>query len=105
MKEPGFSTARTRPVKLGPLMKVASVMEARSLTSPALTATVAAAPPFLSMSYLPFKAAFIVNNGVAATNTRLPGCICFCQSTLKGCSNAKFIHNIFSPIAVHLSRV
>ena len=58
MKKPGFSTARARPFKLGPLTTVASVKEARSLTSPALTTTVAAAL-LLSMSYLPFKEAFI----------------------------------------------
>lgn len=63
MKEPGFSTARDKPVRLGPLMKVASVTEARNLTSAALTATVAKAAPFLSTSYLPLSVAFIVNNG------------------------------------------
>ena len=59
MKKPGFSTARERPFKLGPLMIVASVMDARSLTSPALTAKVEAAP-LLSASYLVFRVAFIV---------------------------------------------
>ena len=62
MKEPGFSTARAKPSRLGPLTMVASVMEARSLTSPALTENVAAAPPSLSVSYLPLNVAFIVNN-------------------------------------------
>ena len=42
-KEPGFSTARAKPVKLGPLTNVASVIEALNLTSPALAATVAKA--------------------------------------------------------------
>lgn len=63
MKTPGFSTARAKPVRLGPLMKVASVTEARNLTSAALTATVAKTAPFLSTSYLPLSVAFIVNNG------------------------------------------
>jgi len=58
MKKPGFSTARDKPFKLGPLTKVASVTEARSLTSPVLKATVAA-PVLLSFSYLPFKDALI----------------------------------------------
>lgn len=44
-------------------MKVASVIDARSLTSPALKATEAAAAAFLSLSYLPLTAAFIVNDG------------------------------------------
>lgn len=61
MKKPGFSTARERPFKLGPLMIVASVIEARSLTSPALTAKVEAAP-LLSASYLVFRVAFIVSS-------------------------------------------
>ena len=61
MKKPGFSTAKAKPFKLGPLTTVASVSEARSLTSPALKATVAAAAGLLlfSSSYLPFKDAFI----------------------------------------------
>lgn len=58
MKKPGFSTAKTKPFKLGPLTTVASVIEARSLISPALRARVAAAL-LLSVSYLPFKEAFI----------------------------------------------
>lgn len=58
MKKPGFSTARAKPFKLGPLTTVASVMEARSLMSPALTPTVAAAAA-LSVSYLAFNDAFI----------------------------------------------
>ena len=58
MKKPGFSTARAKPFKLGPLTMVASVMEARSLMSPALTATVAAAAA-LSVSYLALNDAFI----------------------------------------------
>lgn len=61
MKKPGFSTAKAKPFKLGPLTTVASVSEARSLTSPALKAIVAAAAGLLlfSSSYLPFKDAFI----------------------------------------------
>lgn len=59
MNTPGFSTPRTKPFKPGPLTTVASVSEARSLTSLAKTATFAAAP-LLSVSYLPFKDAFIV---------------------------------------------
>lgn len=62
MKKPGLSTARVKPFKLGPLAKVASVNEARSLTSPALKANAAAAAGALlfSVSYLPFKEAFIL---------------------------------------------
>lgn len=60
MKEPGFSTARTKPFKLGPAAKVASVSEARNLTSLAKTEMFAAAP-LLSVSYLPFRDAFIIN--------------------------------------------
>lgn len=74
MKEPGFSKARAKPVRLGPLMKVASVTEARNLTSAALTATVAKAAPFLSTSYLPFSVAFIVNNGRAERRDREENC-------------------------------
>lgn len=44
-------------------MKVASVIDARSLTSPALKATEAAAAAFLSLSYFPLTAAFIVYDG------------------------------------------
>lgn len=43
-KKPGFSTAKAKPVKLGPLATVASVREPLSLISPALKATVATAP-------------------------------------------------------------
>lgn len=43
-KEPGFSTAKATPVKLGPLVTVASVREPLSLSSPALKTTVAMAP-------------------------------------------------------------
>lgn len=50
MKKPGFSTARAKPFKLGPLTTVASVSEARSLTSPALKAIVAAAAGLLLLS-------------------------------------------------------
>ena len=73
MKKPGFSSARAKPFKLGPLTTVASVMEALSLTSPALRARVAVAPPFLSESYLPLKVAFIVNNveGAEMSSKRL----------------------------------
>ena len=58
MKKPGFLTATVKPFRLGPLTNVVSVMEARSLTSPELTARVAAAV-LLSFAYLPFKDAFI----------------------------------------------
>jgi hypothetical protein len=70
MKNPGFSTARAKPVKLGPLTTVASVKEARSLTSPALkTKEAAAAGPLLfSVSNLPFKDAFILVETARATN-------------------------------------
>lgn len=60
MKKPGFSTAKARPFKLGPLTTVASVREARSLKSPALTDTVAAAAA-LSGSYLALNDAFIIS--------------------------------------------
>lgn len=46
-KEPGFSTARAKPVKLGPLENVASDMEALILKSPALAVTVAKAEALL----------------------------------------------------------
>lgn len=59
MNNPGFSTARANPFKLGPLTTVASVMEARSLRSPALNATVALAAA-LSGSYRALNEAFIV---------------------------------------------
>ena len=42
-KEPGFSTAKAKPVKLGPLENVASVIETLKPMSPALAATVATA--------------------------------------------------------------
>lgn len=58
MKKPGFSRAKDKPFKLGPLMTVASVMEARSLNSPASAVTVAAAAA-LSGSYLALNEAFI----------------------------------------------
>lgn len=61
MNEPGFSTARARPFKEGPLTTVASVMVARSLTSPALTETVAAAA-ILSRSYRVLSEPFIVSH-------------------------------------------
>lgn len=54
VKKPGFSAVRSRPFKLGPLTKVASVIEARSLRSPTpppMTATAV----LLSFSYLPFR--------------------------------------------------
>lgn len=59
MKKPGLSRERARPFKEGPLMKVASVMEARSLTFPALTEKVAPAE-FLSVEYLALSEAFII---------------------------------------------
>lgn len=59
MKEPGFSTARERPFKVGPATRVASVIVARSLISPALTAN-EPTPVVLSASYLPLREAFIV---------------------------------------------
>lgn len=62
MKEPGFSRERARPFKVGPLTKVASVMDALSFTSPALTVKVAAAVLFFSDSYLPFSEAFIISS-------------------------------------------
>ena len=40
MKKPSFSTERARSFKLEPLMIVTSIMDARSLTSPALIAKV-----------------------------------------------------------------
>lgn len=70
MKKPGFSTARAKPFKLGPLTMVASVMDARSLTFPAVTATTAAADELLSVSYLAFNDAFIFSIGV--TNEARP---------------------------------
>lgn len=70
MKKPGFSTAKAKPFKLGPLTTVASVKEARSLKSPALkTKEAAAAGPLLfSVSYLPFKDAFILGETARGTN-------------------------------------
>lgn len=70
MKKPGFSTARAKPFKLGPLTTVASVKEARSLTSPALKAKEAAVAGALlfSVSYLPFKDAFILGETARGTN-------------------------------------
>ena len=59
MKKPGFSTARERPFKVGPGTKVASVMVARSLISPALKAT-EPTPVLLPPSYLPLTEAFIL---------------------------------------------
>lgn len=60
VKNPGFSTARAKPFKQGPLTTVASVMEARSLTSPALKARVTAEVAVaLSASYFALKDAFI----------------------------------------------
>lgn len=59
MKKPGFSTARDKPFKLGPLTTVASVREARSLKSPALKETVVEAAA-LSGSYLALNEAFII---------------------------------------------
>lgn len=59
MKKPGFSRAKAKPFKQGPLTTVASVMEARSLKSPALKATVVAAAA-LSGSYLALNDAFII---------------------------------------------
>nr|GMD96284.1 hypothetical protein BHM03_00039351 [Ipomoea batatas] len=50
MKAPGFSSARAKPFKEGPLTTVASVMVARSFMSPALTETVAAAAILSRMS-------------------------------------------------------
>lgn len=52
--------ASPKPFKLEPLDKVASVRVARSLTSPALTPRVVAAP-FLSTSYRHLRDAFILN--------------------------------------------
>lgn len=61
VKDPGLSTARAKPFKQGPLTRVASVMEARSLTSPALKARVMAeAGVVLSASYFALKDAFIL---------------------------------------------
>lgn len=62
MKKPGFSSERARPLKEGPLTKVASVMEARSLKSPvgiAMVEVAAVVDLSVSYSYLPFKDAFI----------------------------------------------
>lgn len=59
MKKPGFSRAKAKPFKQGPLTTVASVMEARSLKSPAFKATVVAAAA-LSGSYLALNDAFII---------------------------------------------
>lgn len=59
MKEPGFSRERARPLKEGPLTMMASVMEARSLTLPALTATVAPAE-FLSLVFLTLSDPLII---------------------------------------------
>lgn len=60
VKDPGLSTAKARPFKQGPLTRVASVMEARSLTSPALkTRVTAEAAVALSASYFALKDAFI----------------------------------------------
>lgn len=65
VKDPGFSTARAKPFKQGPLTTVASVMEARSLTSPALKARVTAeAAVALSASYFALKDAFISGAGL-----------------------------------------
>lgn len=58
MKKPGFSIERARPFREGPFTTVASVMEARSLTLLAATATVAPAE-FLSVAYVVFSDAFI----------------------------------------------
>lgn len=58
IKKPGFSTAKAKPFKQGPLTMVASVMEARSLKSPALAVTVAKTAA-LSGSYLALNDAFI----------------------------------------------
>ncbi|KAM1045728.1 hypothetical protein PS1_036981 [Malus domestica] len=58
MKEPGFSTTRTRPFKLGSAAKVASAREARKLTSLAKKVTFAATS-FMSVSYLRSAAAVI----------------------------------------------
>lgn len=62
MKEPGFSTEIERPFKERVwVMRVASVMETRSLTSPPLRATVPAAPRLcLSVSYLAFREAVVI---------------------------------------------
>ena len=60
MKKPGFSTARERPFKVGPATRVASVMVARSLRSPALKAR-EPTPVLLSPSYLPLTEAFIIS--------------------------------------------
>lgn len=59
MKKPGLSRERATPFKEGPFEKVASVMQARSLTFPALTEMVAPAA-FLSVEYLAFSDAFII---------------------------------------------
>ena len=63
MKQPGFSTARERPLREGSLTKVASVIEALSLKSPAGITTVevaeVAAVLSVSYSYLPFNDALI----------------------------------------------
>lgn len=62
MKKPGFSRERARPLREGPLTKVASVIEARSLKSPAGMASVEVAEVAVfcvSYSYFPFKDAFI----------------------------------------------
>lgn len=100
MKEPGFSTARAKPVRLGPLMKVASVTEARNLTSPALTAMLAKAAPFLSTSYFPFRVAFIVNNGCSCKETRQQGC---CQrSSNSGIINYYANVHFFLSFSCHL---
>lgn len=59
MKKPGFSTARERPFKLGPATKVASVMVARSLRSPALKASEPTPVLLPPASNLPLTEAFI----------------------------------------------
>lgn len=69
MKELSFSTARTKPVKLGSLMKVVSVMETLSLTSRTIMGRVAAAPSFLSMSYqILVKREWFSNWGFSSAN-------------------------------------
>lgn len=62
MNEPGLSMEKPRPLREGPLTTVASVMEARRLTSPALSVRVAEALLF-SNSYLALTEAFIIANG------------------------------------------